>query len=173
MIVEKRSSPFFLWRIPKSRGVRGKLLYGLMSWIVAAACEPDEARRILLEANDVTEVDRSKRNWEHLFNDRVRSFSNAGPRDEWYRPFLETLLESRQQLDAGNGRASRESYRESASERPWGPNPNQSSARRPYRFEKRLASRPPSSSDPLRNEKGPGLRLTSRNGSFASFRVRP
>ena len=49
-----------------------------MSWIYVQVGEPDEARQVLLKAKEATGVDTFKRNWEHLSNDRVKSFSNAG-----------------------------------------------------------------------------------------------
>ncbi|MBD5782315.1 hypothetical protein IEN85_22640 [Pelagicoccus sp. NFK12] len=94
----------FKRRIKWFRGSRGTLLYGLMSWIYVKAGEPDEARRLLLKAKDVTGVETFKRNWEHLSNDRVKSFSNAGLGDEWYSLHLETPPMPKQQRMRGNGR---------------------------------------------------------------------
>lgn len=88
------------------RGDRGTLLYGLMSWIYVKVGEPDEARRVLLKAKEATEVDTFTKNWEHLSNDRVKSFSNAGLGDEWYRLFLENPPAVKQQRMRGNGRNS-------------------------------------------------------------------
>ena len=48
-----------------------------MSWIYVQVGEPDEARRVLLKAKEATGVDTFSRNWEHLSNDRLKSFSNA------------------------------------------------------------------------------------------------
>ncbi|MDQ8188349.1 hypothetical protein [Pelagicoccus sp. SDUM812002] len=97
----------FKRRIRWSRGDRGKLLYGLMSWIYVKVGEPDEARRILLKAKDATGVDTFKRNWEHLSNDRVKSFSNAGLGEEWYSLYLENPPVPKQQRMRGNGRGQR------------------------------------------------------------------
>ncbi|MDQ8199230.1 hypothetical protein QEH56_13760 [Pelagicoccus enzymogenes] len=94
----------FKRRIKWFRGSRGTLLYGLMSWIYVKSGEPDEARRLLLKAKDVTGVETFKRNWEHLSNDRVKSFSNAGLGDEWYSLHLETPPMPKQQRMRGNGR---------------------------------------------------------------------
>ena len=88
------------------RGDRGTLLYGLMSWIYVKVGEPDEARRVLLKAKEATEVDTFTKNWEHLSNDRVKSFSNAGLGDEWYSLFLENPPAVKQQRMRGNGRNS-------------------------------------------------------------------
>jgi hypothetical protein len=86
------------------RGDRGTLLYGLMSWIYVKIGEPDEARRILLKAQEATGVNTFTRNWEHLSNDRVKSFSNAGLGDEWYSLYLENPPPVKQQRMRGNGR---------------------------------------------------------------------
>ena len=94
----------FKSRIRWSRGDRGTLLYGLMSWIYVKVGEPAEARRILLKAKEVTGVGTFSRNWEHLSNDRVKSFSNAGLGDEWYSLYLETPAMPKQQRMRGNGR---------------------------------------------------------------------
>lgn len=97
----------FKRRIRWSRGDGGTLLYGLMSWIYVKVGEPDEARRVVLKAKDATGVDTFMRNWEHLSNDRVKSFSNAGLGDEWYGLYLENPPAPKQQRMRGNGRNSR------------------------------------------------------------------
>ncbi len=94
----------FKRRIIWFRGDRSTLLYGLMSWIYVKVGEPDEARRVLLKAKEATGVDTFVRNWEHLSNNRVKSFSNAGLGDEWYSLYLETPAVPKQQRMRGNGR---------------------------------------------------------------------
>ncbi len=94
-------------RIRWSRGDNGTLLYGLMSWIYVKAGEPDEARRVLLKAKEATSVETFSRNWEHLSNDRVKSFSNAGLGEEWYSLYLDTPPAPKQQRMRGNGRGPR------------------------------------------------------------------
>jgi hypothetical protein len=86
------------------RGDRGTLLYGLMSWIYVKVGEPDEARQLVLKAKEATGADTFSRNWEHLSNDRVKSFSNAGLGDEWYSLGLENPPAVKQQRMRGNGR---------------------------------------------------------------------
>tara|TARA_B110000208_G_scaffold144691_1_gene174546 strand:- start:1735 stop:2574 length:840 start_codon:yes stop_codon:yes gene_type:complete len=86
------------------RGDRGALLYGLMSWIYVKVGEPDEARQLVLKAKEATGADTFSRNWEHLSNDRVKSFSNAGLGDEWYSLGLENPPVVKQQRMRGNGR---------------------------------------------------------------------
>lgn len=94
----------FKRRIMWFRGERGTLLYGLMSWIYVKVGEPAEARRVLLKAKEATGDDTFIRNWEHLSNDRVKSFSNAGLGDEWYSLYLENPPAPKQQRMRGNGR---------------------------------------------------------------------
>ena len=94
----------FKRRIKWFRGDRGALLYGLMSWIYVKVGQPDEARRILLKAKEATRVETLIRNWEHLSNDRVRSFSNAGLGEAWYSLYLETPPAPKQQRMRGDGR---------------------------------------------------------------------
>ena len=86
------------------RGDRGALLYGLMSWIYVKIGEPEEARRVLLKAKESTGVETFARNWEHLSNDRVKSFSNAGLGDEWFSLYLENPPAVKQQRMRGNPR---------------------------------------------------------------------
>ena len=94
----------FKRRIRWTWGDRGTLLYGLMSWIYVQVGEIDEARRVLLKAKKATGDDTFTRNWEHLSNDRVKKFSNAGLGDEWYSLYLETPPAPKQQRMRGNGR---------------------------------------------------------------------
>jgi len=94
-------------RIRWTFGERGTLLCGLMSWIYVQKGEIDEARRILLRAHEKTGNDLFQKNWEHLSNDRVKSFSNAGLGDQWYSLYLETPPTPKQQrVKQGNGRNS-------------------------------------------------------------------
>lgn len=84
-------------RIRWTWGERGTLLYGLMSWIYVQVGNVDEARRVLLKAQEKTGNDTFKKNWEHLSNDRVKSFSNAGLGDQWYSLYLENPPAVKQQ----------------------------------------------------------------------------
>ncbi|MGJ8653076.1 MAG: hypothetical protein ACSHX8_07365 [Opitutaceae bacterium] len=86
------------------RGDRGTLLYGLMSWIYVKVGEPNKARQVLLKAKDATGNDTFKKNWEHLSNNRAKSFSNAGLGDEWFSLYLENPPAVKQQRVRGNGR---------------------------------------------------------------------
>lgn len=94
----------FKRRIRWAWGDRGTLLYALMSWIYVQVGQPNEARRVLLKAKEKTGNETFKKNWEHLSNDRAKSFSNAGLGDQWYALYLETPPAPKQQRVRGNGR---------------------------------------------------------------------
>lgn len=83
---------------------RGTLLYGLMSWIHVQKNEIDEARRILLKAKDATGNELFTKNWDHLSNDRMKKFSNAGLGEQWYSLYLENPPAVKQQRIRPNGR---------------------------------------------------------------------
>lgn len=92
-------------RIRWAWGDRGTLLYGLMSWIYVQVGQPNEARRVLLKAKEKTGNETFKKNWEHLSNDRAKSFSNAGLGDQWYALYLEEPPAPKQQrMKQGHGR---------------------------------------------------------------------
>ncbi len=91
-------------RIRWAWGDRGTLLYGLMSWIYVQVGQVDEARQVLLKAKEKTGNDLFQKNWEHLSNDRVKSFSNAGLGDQWYALYLENPPAPKQQRMRGNAR---------------------------------------------------------------------
>ena len=92
-------------RIRWARGDGGTILYALISWIYVQVGKPDEARRILLQAKEKTGAEIFIKNWEHLSNDRVNKFSNAGLGDQWYSLYLETPPAPKQQRVRGNGRS--------------------------------------------------------------------
>jgi hypothetical protein len=97
----------FKRKIKWFRRDRGTLLYGLMSWIHVQKDEIDEARRLLLKAKDATKNDLFTKNWDHLSNDRVKKFSNAGLGEQWYGLYLENPPTVKQQRIRANGRNSR------------------------------------------------------------------
>ncbi len=91
-------------RIRWTWGDRGTVLYGLMSWIYVQVGQPDEARRVLLKAKQKTLNETFKKNWEHLSNGRLKSFSNALLGDQWYPLYLENPPAPKQQRMRGKGR---------------------------------------------------------------------
>ncbi len=68
---------------------QGALLYGLYAWILLQKKDIDGAHKVLIEACEKMENDTMKKNREHLANNRVGHFSNAGLGDEWYALHLE------------------------------------------------------------------------------------
>ena len=68
---------------------QGALLYGLYAWILVQKNELDGAHKVLIQACEKMENETLKRNREHLANNRVGHFSNAGLGDEWYALHLE------------------------------------------------------------------------------------
>lgn len=68
---------------------QGALLYGLYAWILVQKKDLDGAHKVLIEACEKMENDTIKKNREHLANNRVGHFSNAGLGDEWYALHLE------------------------------------------------------------------------------------
>lgn len=68
---------------------QGALLYGLYAWILVQKKDLDGAHKVLIEACEKMENDTMKKNREHLANNRVGHFSNAGLGDEWYALHLE------------------------------------------------------------------------------------
>ena len=67
----------------------GALLYGLYAWILVQKKDIDGAHKVLIEACEKMENETIKRNREHLANNRVGHFSNAGLGDQWYALHLE------------------------------------------------------------------------------------
>jgi hypothetical protein len=67
----------------------GVLLYALYSWILVQKKDFDGAHKVLIEACEKMENDTITRNREHLANNRVGHFSNAGLGDQWYALHLE------------------------------------------------------------------------------------
>ena len=68
---------------------QGALLYGLYAWILVQKNDLAGAHKVLIEACEKMENDTMKKNREHLANNRVGHFSNAGLGDEWYALHLE------------------------------------------------------------------------------------
>jgi hypothetical protein len=94
---------FFEKRVKRLRYGQGAILYALYVWILVKQKRVDEAHEILIRACDKEENDTLKRNREHLANNRVKQFSNAGMGDEWYALGLETpKMQVKRQRQRGN-----------------------------------------------------------------------
>jgi len=72
------------------KGEKSTLLHGVRTWILVKEKNIDEAIDILDKARKDTESPVLEKNWEHLVNGRLKSFSNAGLGDLWYALHLET-----------------------------------------------------------------------------------
>ena len=59
------------------------------SWILVNKGEIDTAHKVLVKALEKTDNEFIKRNCEHLANNRITQFSNAGLGEQWYSLFLE------------------------------------------------------------------------------------
>jgi len=80
---------FFKKQSAKIRYGQGAIVYALMAWIYVQAKQADAAHKILIEASKKMENATIKQNLEHLANNRINQFSNAGLGDEWYALHLE------------------------------------------------------------------------------------
>jgi hypothetical protein len=75
--------------VKKFKYDKGTLLYGLYAWILIKQKKNDEALEVLTEAKDKTESEVMARNWQHVSNNKVHLFSNAGLGEQWYGLGLE------------------------------------------------------------------------------------
>lgn len=91
---------------------QGTLIYALYSWILVKENRISDAVSILDEGKKKCESDVLKQNWEHLVNNRVRRFSNAGLGEQWYALFLEKPVQPKMRAQqAFGGRPSRAGFR--------------------------------------------------------------
>ncbi|MDD5704981.1 MAG: hypothetical protein PHR35_03590 [Kiritimatiellae bacterium] len=75
---------FFEKQVRRLRYGQGAILYGLQAWIALQRGDVAAAHKTLVRACAKMENETIKRNCEHLANNRVKQFSNAGLGDEWY-----------------------------------------------------------------------------------------
>ena len=80
---------FFTRQTARLRYGQGAILYALYAWIAVQRNDIELAQKTLLRAAEKMENETIKRNIEHLANNRVRQFTNAGLGDEWYALGLE------------------------------------------------------------------------------------
>ena len=81
--------------IKRFKGDRRIILYAIYSWILVKENKLDEAVVVLDEGKTKTDSPVLKENWEHLANNRVKRFSNAGLGDIWYSLNLEDIKQVR------------------------------------------------------------------------------
>lgn len=80
---------FFEKHVRRQRYGQGIILYALYSWMLVQRGDLAGAQKILVRACEKAENETLKRNREHLANNRVGHFSNAGLGEEWYALGLE------------------------------------------------------------------------------------
>ncbi len=66
------------------------LLYCTMAWMLLKKNQPDEAFKVLNEADEKNEHEVIKRNRDLLANNKLEQFTNSGLGDQWYMLMLET-----------------------------------------------------------------------------------
>ncbi len=89
--------------IKRFKGDKTTLIYALYSWILVKENKLEEAVVVLDEGKKKTENEVLKTNWEHVVNNRIKRFSNAGLGDNWYVLALEEVkpIKQRAQLPFG------------------------------------------------------------------------
>jgi BMFP domain-containing protein YqiC len=75
---------FFKKQSKRLRYGQGAILYALYSWILVQRKDVEAAHKLLVNACTRMENETLKANRDHLANNRVNQFSNAGLGDEWY-----------------------------------------------------------------------------------------
>ncbi len=94
---------FFEKQVRRLRYGQGAILYALYAWIALRRGDVDTAHKTLIRACAKMENETIKRNRDHLANNRVKQFSNAGLGDEWYVLGLEEprVKTQRQRMPGG------------------------------------------------------------------------
>ena len=75
--------------VKKFKYEKATLIYSLYAWILIKRKEVNKALEILAEAKDKIEDEMIQRNWQHVANNKVHLFSNAGLGEQWYALHLE------------------------------------------------------------------------------------
>ncbi len=83
---------------------QGELLYALYAWILVQKKDIDGAHKVLIQACEKMESETLKRNRDHLANNRVGHFSNAGLGEAWYALHLEQPKVKMQRQSPFSGR---------------------------------------------------------------------
>lgn len=89
--------------IRRFKGEKATILYALYAWVLVKQGRAPEAMQLLAKGKDETESEVLRENWEHLANNRERSFSNAGLGDQWYALHLETPKVAKVRQRQGGG----------------------------------------------------------------------
>jgi len=80
---------FFQKQTRRLRYGQGTILYALYAWMLVQRKEIEAAHKVLVRACEKMENETIKANRDHLANNRVTQFSNAGLMEEWYALGLE------------------------------------------------------------------------------------
>jgi BMFP domain-containing protein YqiC len=80
---------FFQKQVKRLRYGQGAILYAVYAWMLVQRKEIDEAHKVLVRACSKMENEVIKANRDHLANNRLNQFSNAGLAEEWYALGLE------------------------------------------------------------------------------------
>ena len=80
---------FFHKQTRRLRYGQGTILYALYAWMLVQRKEVAAAHKVLVRACEKMENEVIKANRDHLANNRVNQFSNAGLAEEWYALGLE------------------------------------------------------------------------------------
>ena len=75
--------------VKKFKYEKSIIIYSLYAWILLKRKEIDKAFEVLTEAKEKTEDETIHRNWQHVANNKIHLFSNAGLGDQWYALHLE------------------------------------------------------------------------------------
>ena len=80
---------FFTRQSRRLRYGQGAILYGLYAWMLLQRKDVEGAHKVLIRASERMENETVKANRDHVANNRLTQFSNAGLGDEWYALGLE------------------------------------------------------------------------------------
>ena len=80
---------FFRKQTKRLRYGQGAILYALYAWMLVQRKQVEAAHKVLVGACEKMENEVIKANRDHLANNRVNHFSNAGLSEEWYALGLE------------------------------------------------------------------------------------
>lgn len=88
----------------KKIGFDATLVYATYAWMLLRRKQVDKARQVLLDGKKATENDILEQNWEHVTNNRLGQFSNAGLGESWYALMLEEPKQPKPRMQRMHGR---------------------------------------------------------------------